>query len=105
IQRNQVRQYRLQFANDTRWNSQLTALVRFVKLRSAVEHALKTIGEPEDNAKAAELFGRLTSDWWARAEILRALLLPFLYANKLLQSDSASLHTVNRMYDACKAHL
>jgi hypothetical protein len=28
-----------------------------------------------------------------------------LYANKLLQSDNASLHTVNRMFDECKAHL
>lgn len=96
-------QYRVLEANDTRWNSQYTALARFVKLRKAIEYALNI--DQADGQPPHERLSHHPTEWWEKAELLKGFLLPFLYANHLLQSDSASLHTANRMFDAIKDHV
>jgi len=70
-------EYSLVKANDTRWNSQLYACIRILKLRPFL-----TLILPQTEA------------FWADLQLLIEFLSPFQGATDVLQRDSATLHDV-----------
>ena len=84
---------------DTRWNSQYTALERFVALRVPLTSTLNADVESPDCENRHLVH---TDDWWQTAQELMNLLIPFVSAINNLQSDDVSLHTYNTVIERCR---
>ena len=89
-------------SNDTRWSNTLVALTRFIQLRKPIIAALSAANDAEPNpGRKHDGYGlKLEESWWAKAIELEYLLKPFELVMNQLQSDSVTLHTVNKIFDA-----